>query len=102
MNVAAVEMAGQEDESDDFLEPTASHNENLLSLTEQALTATPNPCKQMLVMFYFDRMPLEQIAGHLGFANANVAKASKARCFKKLVELVRTLQLKKLNHEKVK
>ena len=44
-------------------------------------------CKRLLVMYYFRRLDMAQIAEAMNLANAGVAKNKKARCMKKLKEL---------------
>lgn len=68
--------------------------EEMLRLTEESLSAIPIKCQEILKAFYFDKLSLEEIAVKFNFASANVAKVSKARCFQKLVEQVKSYQRK--------
>jgi RNA polymerase sigma factor (sigma-70 family) len=72
----------------------------LLSLTYNALSAVPVQCQQLLRLFYFDRMSLEEISTRMNLANANVAKVSKSRCFRKLINLIKDLQNQR-KHERI-
>lgn len=47
-------------------------------------------CRQLLSLFYFDRLDMEEIAERLQLANAQTAKAKKYQCKKKLEALIRT------------
>lgn len=46
-------------------------------------------CRQILTLFYFNRMNMKQIAEALNLSNEGVAKNKKARCMQKLKEIAR-------------
>lgn len=48
------------------------------------------PCKSLLLLFYWEELPMEEIARRLGFANADTAKSKKYQCKKLLLALVRS------------
>lgn len=52
-------------------------------------------CRCILQYYYFDQLPLEDIAKKMNLANSNVAKVTKSRCYKKWVEAVASLKQKK-------
>ena len=74
--------------------PDVSYIEEIYALMEKALRSLPEKCHDLLVSFYFEKLSLNQIAEKFEMANSNVAKVSKARCFKKLVDLVKAEQKK--------
>jgi RNA polymerase sigma factor (sigma-70 family) len=80
----------------------AKYKEELLAVTEQAMGNLPAACQQLLKLFYFDKLSLEEIATHMQLANANVAKVSKARCFHKLITLIKDLQQQKKKYAIIK
>jgi len=45
-------------------------------------------CKRLLLMYYYDRLRMDEIALRLDLANANVAKSKKLSCMNKLRKLV--------------
>ena len=45
-------------------------------------------CKKLLLMYYYDRLRMDEIALRLNLANANVAKSKKLSCMRKLKNLV--------------
>ena len=51
-------------------------------------------CHRILQYYYFDQLPLDEIARKMNMANANVAKVTKSRCYKKWVEAVAALKHK--------
>ena len=54
----------------------------------QALESLGEPCRTLLLLFYWDELPMEEIAARLGFANAATAKSKKYQCKKALEQLV--------------
>lgn len=53
-------------------------------LVAQALEMLGEPCRQLLLLFYWEEQSLEEIALALGFANASTAKSKKYQCKKTL------------------
>ena len=45
-------------------------------------------CKKILVLYYFDRLKMKEIAHIMNFANDQVAKNKKSSCLKKLKSIV--------------
>lgn len=45
-----------------------------------ALEKLGEPCKSILMLFYWEEQPLERIAEQLGFANADTVKSKKYQC----------------------
>lgn len=80
----------------------SEYRDKILKITEESLKALSEKCHELLKFFYFDKLDLEQIALKMGFANGNVAKVSKARCFQKLVDEVRMRELQKTNANAVR
>jgi RNA polymerase sigma factor (sigma-70 family) len=55
----------------------------------QALSRLGEPCKTLLMLFYWEEAPMQDIAERLGFANAETAKSKKYQCKKALTNLLR-------------
>jgi RNA polymerase sigma factor (sigma-70 family) len=53
-----------------------------------ALEALGEPCRTLLLLFYWEELPMEDIARRLGFANADTAKSKKYQCKKSLKDLL--------------
>ncbi len=51
---------------------------------EAALGRLDALCRSLLVLFYWENLPMEEIAQVLGLANANTAKAKKYQCKERL------------------
>lgn len=62
--------------------------ENRMDKVERAFVALGEKCRDILRMFYFEKMQMEQIALQLNYANAQTAKNLKGRCFKELKSIV--------------
>lgn len=58
-------------------------------LVNDALNRLGDPCRRLLMLFYWEELPMEEIAVRMGFANADTAKSKKYQCKKALQELLR-------------
>jgi RNA polymerase sigma factor (sigma-70 family) len=56
-----------------------------------ALNKLGDKCQQILNLYYLENLRMEDISTIMGFASASVAKTSKSRCFKKLMEEVNSI-----------
>jgi RNA polymerase sigma factor (sigma-70 family) len=57
-----------------------------------ALHRIGEPCRTILLLFYWEQASMEEIASRLGFANAETAKARKYQCKKSLQQILRTYE----------
>ncbi len=55
-----------------------------------ALETLGDPCRTLLLLYYWDELPMDEIAARLGFANAETAKSKKYQCKKALEALLRS------------
>lgn len=58
-------------------------------LVRDALNRLGDPCRRLLMLFYWEELPMEEIAARMGFANAETAKSKKYQCKKALEALLR-------------
>ena len=63
-------------------------NERILAI-EQAMEKIGNPCRDILLLYYWEENTMENIAVKLGFANADTVKSKKYQCKKALEKLVK-------------
>jgi len=63
-------------------------NERVLAI-QQAMEQIGNPCHDLLLLYYWKEMSMEEIARTLGFANADTVKSKKYQCKKVLERLVK-------------
>ena len=59
------------------------------SLVREALDKLDEPCRKLLLLFYWEELSMVQIAEQLGFANAETAKSKKYQCKKSLEKLLK-------------
>jgi RNA polymerase sigma factor (sigma-70 family) len=53
-----------------------------------ALERLGEPCRKLLLLFYWEELPMDEIARALGFANAETAKSKKYQCKKLLQQML--------------
>jgi len=53
-----------------------------------AMDELGEPCRKLLLLFYWEELPMDEIAARLGFANAETAKSKKYQCKKALQALL--------------
>lgn len=64
------------------------HNERLAQI-EAGMQHLSEQCRKVLYMAIADGRSMADIAGQLGMASADVAKTTKSRCYKRLLEYIR-------------
>jgi RNA polymerase sigma factor (sigma-70 family) len=57
-------------------------------LVRGAMKKLGDPCKKLLLLFYWEERSLEEIAAIMGFANADTVKSKKYQCKKVLESLI--------------
>lgn len=62
-----------------------SFDEERMNATKHAWSQLSEKCKDIISYFYIDKLSMTEIAELLNLGNADVAKASKSRCYKKFV-----------------
>lgn len=58
---------------------------------DRVFDSMPAECKQLLKLFYWERKPMDDIAGILGMRNADSAKTKKSKCMNKFKEIAAQL-----------
>ncbi len=71
----------------------------LMEITMAAWSKLSERCKDILHYFYIDKLKMREISEVLGLSNADVAKTTKSRCYRKLVEIANELLIKKLSNK---
>lgn len=74
-----------------------SEKELKFSVMEKIIKELKDPCKSLLVNFYFKKKSMAQIATEMGYKSASAAKKQKFKC----MERVRKLALLEMNKMKV-
>jgi RNA polymerase sigma factor (sigma-70 family) len=57
-------------------------------IVKEALDRLGEPCRKLLLLFYWEELSMDDIAARLGFANAETAKSKKYQCKKALQALL--------------
>ena len=65
-------------------------NEALVFL-DRVLKSIPEDCRKLLRRFYWDKMPMKDIAATMGLKNENVAKTKKNRCMDKFKDIAKAM-----------
>lgn len=59
------------------------------SLLGEELAHISEPCRSILIYFYYEKMKMDEIAGELGYKNSTTAKSKKSQCMKDLIARVK-------------
>lgn len=62
---------------------------DVLSVLNEELEHTPEPCNTIVRLFYYGQKKMTEIAEIVGFKNADTTKAKKNQCMKSLIERVK-------------
>lgn len=93
-----IESSLYEAEDQDYLSVTIAkeEQEELMRLSQDSFNALDDRCRSILRFFYVDNYDMKEIARRMEFANKDVAKTIKSRCFKKWSKLVESFTEKKV------
>ena len=91
---AAEEDGGKEreepvDEEDTSVEP--EEYQEAMAFLERVLESIPPKCRSILRRFYWDKLPMSEIAAIHGLRNENSAKSTKNRCMDKFKEIAKAM-----------
>jgi RNA polymerase sigma factor (sigma-70 family) len=81
-------------QSDDQADPTGSVLDTMIENEEtaavrNALEKIGEQCKKLLLLFYWEECSMAEIAGKMGFANAETVKSKKYQCKKSLEKVLK-------------
>ena len=76
-----------DEEKDGFIEP--EEYEEAMAFLDRVLDSIPPRCKSILKRFYWDHLPMSEIAAMHGLRNENSAKTTKNRCMDKFKEIAK-------------
>ena len=85
--------SGEPSTEDDEDEGTVSPEEyeEAKAFLDKVLDSIPPSCKTILKRFYWDRMPMKDIAALMGLKNEDSAKTTKNRCMNKFKEIAKAM-----------
>ncbi len=84
-----LEETKSEEERDHTVEP--EDYEEALAFLDRVLESIPPRCKSILRRFYWDKLPMSEIAAIHGLRNENSAKTTKNRCMDKFKEIAKAM-----------
>ncbi|MDY8136868.1 sigma-70 family RNA polymerase sigma factor [Aquimarina sp. 2201CG5-10] len=82
-----VDLKENPDAIEVFKEPELTPEQQLL---RQHFKNLGKRCQEMLTLFYYRGLTIDEITESLGYENKNVVKSQKSRCLKSLKELIKT------------
>ena len=85
-----VEEPNQEMEEEDPV-TAQQEEEEAFAFLDKVLKSIPEDCQKLLRWFYWDKMPMKDIAPAMGLKNENVAKTKKNRCMDKFKEIAKAM-----------
>ena len=62
-----------------------------MAFLERVLESIPPKCRSILRRFYWDKLPMSEIAAIHGLRNENSAKSTKNRCMDKFKEIAKAM-----------
>ena len=91
INREALYEKGREHSEADVSEhlATLEHKRQLLSTIEQLGEA----CQKILILFYFEELPVKEILKHLHYENEQVVRNKKHKCLQQLARLMKAAQM---------
>lgn len=63
-------------------------NQEILEALDKEISHTPEPCKQIITLFYKEDCSMEEIAEEIGFKNSDSVKSKKSQCMKDFIKRV--------------
>ena len=65
--------------------------DEVLAFLDKVLASIPDRCRKILRRFYWDKMPMKDIAAAMGLKNDDVAKATKNKCMNKFKSVAKEM-----------
>lgn len=82
-------------EGEDFVDHADSGFEyHLEQLAEKSIGQLPEPCRSLLIDFYYHRKTMQQLAERYGYKNEDTAKSQKYRCLLSLRKIFNEIKVK--------
>jgi RNA polymerase sigma factor (sigma-70 family) len=70
-----------------YSEELNQENESRLNLIEKCLEDLGDPCRALLVSYYYEKKSMLEISDNLGYKNTDTTKNQKYKCLKRLKKL---------------
>lgn len=85
----AVREKAKQEKAKDWSVEQDSSSESLLQLVETCLEKLGEPCRTLLMQFYFHKRSMEQLTELFDYKNVDTAKNQKYKCLERLRKLVK-------------
>jgi len=72
-----------------------ARKERMISVSNNCIELLGDPCKKLLILYYYHKRSMKEISAEMGYKNENTTKNQKYKCLEKL----RSLISNKLNRE---
>lgn len=82
------DLAERDDASDEPSPADALAGSDMAAAVAAALDRLGEPCRTLLLLYYWEERSMEEIAAQLKFANADTAKSKKYQCKKALERIL--------------
>ncbi|XLS29147.1 RNA polymerase sigma factor [Flavobacteriaceae bacterium M23B6Z8] len=82
-------LRNTEEEEEEEVVQTSATLTNEQKLLQNSFKKLGEKCQQVLTLFYYRGLTIEEIVAHSGYENANTVKAQKSRCLRSLKQLVK-------------
>ena len=69
----------------------AEAEDEAMAFLDKVLASIPESCRKLLRRFYWDKMPMKDIAAAMGLKNDDVAKATKNKCMNKFKSIAKAM-----------
>ena len=67
----------------------SNHEDTISKAVRDAMEILGDPCKSVLIYYYFNQMSMSEIADRMNYSNANTVKVKKYKCKKRLDVLIK-------------
>jgi RNA polymerase sigma factor (sigma-70 family) len=74
----------------DVAEAPDHDRQERIAIVDKCLQQLRPDCRQILMYYYFDQLPMTEIAAKMDFANADSAKTKKYKCKQELDKLIKS------------
>lgn len=76
-------------EEKDGVEMPDHDKQERINIVNQCINNMEDSCRQILQLYYFERLSMAEIAERIGLANADTAKTKKYKCKKELERIIK-------------
>ena len=79
--------------TDDLYEADEIYDDSLLTQVEDCVEKLGEPCRSLLIQYYYHKRSIDQLVSLFGYKNMETAKNQKYKCLERLRKMVKEVQL---------